>query len=114
VLAIQRLIFLKIGGGGIRTPLDAQDILLQNADKSATEITQTLANTDTYETPQDTDFEQLLTVPEHSSDTFLHQKCAKCVHKNSLDDLTEIINKWADLPESVREAIKLLVRSAGT
>jgi hypothetical protein len=94
--------------------LAAPDTLLQNADKSATEITQPLANTDTYEIPQDTDFEQKFTVPKHSLDTFLHQKCALCVPKNLYDDLKELINKWADLPESVREAIKLLVRSAAT
>lgn len=101
----------KNGGGGIRTPLDTPDTLLQNGDKSATEIAQVLANTDIYKNPQNTDFEQKLTVPEHSSDTILHEKCAKCVHKKSPCDLKELINKWPNLPINIREAIKLLVKS---
>lgn len=99
-------------GWGIRTPLAAPDTLLHNADKSATEIAQSLADKDTYEISENADFEQKLTVPEHSSDTFLHQKCALCVPKNLPDDLKQLIAKWADLPENIRESIKLLVKSA--
>jgi len=94
--------------------LAAPDTLLQNGNKSATEIVQRLANTGTYENLQNTDFEQKLTVPEHSSDTFLHQKCALCVPKNLSADLKELINKWPDLPENIRESIKLLVKSVAT
>ena len=94
--------------------MDAPDTLLQNGNKSTTEIIQSLAITDTYEISQNTDFEQKLTVPEHSSDTFLHQKCALCVPKNLPGDLKELINKWSDLPENIRESIKLLVKSAAT
>lgn len=90
----------------------APDTLLQNTNINATEIAQSLANTDTYEKPQSTDFEQLLTLPELSSDTFLHQKCALCVPNNLPDDLKELITKWLTLPENIQKAIKLLVESA--
>lgn len=87
------------------------DTLLQNTDKSATEIAQSLANTDTYENSQNTDFEQKLTVSEHSSDTFLHKKCALCVPKNLPDDLKDIINKWPKLPDHIKSAIQTLVQT---
>ena len=87
------------------------DTSLQKPDKSTTETTQVLANTDTYENTKTGDFEQKLADPKHSSDTFLHQKCAKCVHKNSLDDLKELIERWSDLPQNVKASIKLLIQS---
>lgn len=59
------------GGGGIRTPLDTPDTLLQNGNKSAIEMAQSLVDINTYEDPQNPDFKQKLTVPERSSDTFL-------------------------------------------
>ena len=100
------------GGGGIRTPLGTPDTLLQEANKRTTEIIQSIAFTDTYENSQNTDFEQKLTVPEHCLNTFLHQKCALCVPKNLPADLKELINKWHELPENIRESITLLVKSA--
>jgi hypothetical protein len=111
VLAIQGLIFLKNGGGGIRTPSSTPDTLLQKPDKSATEIAQSLANTDTYKKSQSADFEQNLTVPEHSSDTILHQKCALCVPKNQPNDLKELINIWPQLPDHIKSAIRSLVHT---
>jgi hypothetical protein len=92
--------------------LAAPDTLLQKANKCATEIAQSLANTDTYENLQNVNFEQKLALPEHCLDTILHKKCALCVPKNIPDDLKELITKWPDLPENVRDAIKLLVKSA--
>ena len=99
----------KNGGGGIRTPLNDFDTLLQNNDKTVTEIAQDIANTNTYEILQAGDFEQKLTLPEHSSDTILHKKCVISVSKNLHSDLKELINKWPDLPKNIREAIKLIV-----
>ncbi|MEJ2648637.1 MAG: hypothetical protein P8016_09550 [Sedimentisphaerales bacterium] len=104
--------FQSNGGGGIRIPLDAPNTLLQNTDKSATEIAQSLEYTGAYEKPQTTDFEQKLTLPEHASDTFLHQKCAKCVHKISPDDLKELINKWPKLPDHIKLAIGALIQTS--
>lgn len=98
-------------GWGIRTPLAAPNTLLHNADKSATEIAQHLANTDTYENLQNTDFGQKLTVPEHSSDTFLHQKCAKCVQENWPSDFKELADKWPKLPDHIKSAIQALIQT---
>jgi hypothetical protein len=89
--------------------LDAPDTLLQKPDKSATEIAQSLADTYTYENPQTGDLEHKLTVPEHSSDTFLHQKCALCVPKNLPDDLKELTGIWPKLPDHIKSAIRALV-----
>jgi len=85
---------------------------LQNADKNATKTTQSIANANTYEFPQNPDFEQFVTVHKHCLDTFLHQKCALCVPKNLSDDLKELINKWPELPENIKAAIMLLVKSS--
>jgi hypothetical protein len=100
------------GGGGSRTPLDAPNTLLQNDNKSATEITQNISKSDTYENSQNAEFEQFLTVHKHCLDTLLHKKCALCVPKNLPDDLKELINEWPRLPENIRDSIKLLVNSA--
>jgi hypothetical protein len=99
------------GGGGIRTPLDNPDRLLHKPDKNATNPTQVLANTGIYEISQNSDFEQKLTLAEHLSDTFLHQKCAKCVHNILSDDLMELIECWPYLPENIRQSIQLLIKS---
>jgi hypothetical protein len=98
------------GGGGIRTPLTHLNTLLHNADINATEIVQSLTITDTYENFQHIDFEQKLTLSEHSSDTILHQKCVICVSQ----ELREIIDKWDRLPKGIKESIILLVKSATT
>jgi len=102
---------MQNGGGGIRTPLDAPDTSLHKDNKSTTKVTQSITITDTYENAQNSGFEQKLTVPKHYSDTCLHQKCALCVPKNFPDELKELIVKWVDLPENIRESIKLLIKS---
>jgi hypothetical protein len=70
--------------------LATPDTLLQKANSNATETTQSTAITDTYENSQSTDYKQKLTLPEHCSDTSLHQKCALCVPKNLPNDLKEL------------------------
>jgi porphobilinogen deaminase len=75
-------------------------------------MTQRRSNTDIYEKSKNANLEQKSAFAEHCPDTFLHPKCALCVHKDIPDDLKEIIECWTELPESVRESIKILVRSA--
>ncbi len=99
------------GGGGSRTPSDTPNTLLHKANKSSTETTQLLANTDTYDLAQNTDFEQKLTVHKHCLDTLLHKKCALCVPKHFAEDLKDIIDEWSSLPNDIKESIKLIVRS---
>ena len=94
--------------------MTAPDTLLQNTDKSATEIAQSLANTNTYENLESAYFEQKLTVPEHSSDTFLHQKCAKCVQENWPSDFKELADKWPKLPDHIKSAIQALIQTCTT
>lgn len=57
-------------GWGNRTLKFASNTFLQNADKSATEITQSLSDTNIYEKSEDPDFEQKSALKEHCSDTF--------------------------------------------
>ena len=101
------------GGGGIRTPMAGSDKSLQKSDKSTAETTQVLANTDTYENSKTGDFQQKLTFTEQSPDTFLHQKCALCVPKNLPDDLREVVDKWPELPDHIKSAIKTLIKGSG-
>ena len=90
--------------------MDASDTSLQNDDKSKTENTQPLTNTDTYKNQQNSDSEQFLTVHKHCLDTLLHKKCALCVPKYLPFDLQQIVLRWPGLPENIKESIKFLVK----
>ena len=52
------------------------------------------------------------TSAEHENNAILHAKCVTCVQQNVPDDLREVVEVWAHLPEAIRTGIVAMVKAA--
>jgi hypothetical protein len=105
----------KNGGGGIRTPSSTSNSSLHSTNKTHTKQAQKLAESDTYKNCKNTDLNRTSTSPEQDNNTFLHKKCAICVHQifkaggNVPQELSKLIYLWPKLPKKIKQSIKKLV-----
>ena len=80
----------------------------QKSSNSDTKTAQTLAEAGFGKGEQSSPEDNSDTLPKHRLNTFLHKKCALCVHKKFLQlapELELIIHVWADLDDEVKQTI---------
>ncbi len=108
----------KTGGGGIRTPSSTSNSSLHSTNKTHTKQAQKLAKPDTYKNRKNSNLNKTSTSSKQDNNTFLHKKCAICVHQNLRlnesdlpAELLELASVWPKLPEHTKSMIRFLILS---
>jgi len=106
--------------GGIRTPSSTSNSSLHSTNKTHTKQAQKLAKSDTYKKQKKSNLNKTSTSPEQDNNTFLHKKCAICVHQNLRlnesdlpAELIELISVWSKLSEYTKSLIRTLIKAGG-
>ena len=89
-----------------------------------TDTAQTLAQKPSYEKDTGGIFDRNHADPKQPKGTFLHEKCALCVHLKTGQkptetpsstvpcNIAEVLSAWPNLPEAIKAGVLALVRAA--
>ncbi len=97
--------------------IEPQDLTSRESNIYTTESAQVRANTKPINALPDSASsaeKQIQTPPEHGKNTSLHEKCATCVHQGETlfpNDLREVIEAWAYLPDAFKAGILAMVKT---